>query len=152
MRPSIVSGIVTGNAQVRYWPISGSSIPCNSPRSLYESEQGPVFFSNCSCSESYVINWLIGKNTVLDIWTFPWNVNLIVYTVDHWNLEDRPNLKVYWNDTMRTLAWSKSVKWNNIYMSSISILLANISISVLKRQRCCIVFSESFQHRKECKS
>ena len=26
MRPSIVSGIVTGNTSVRYWPISGTSI------------------------------------------------------------------------------------------------------------------------------
>ena len=38
--PAIVSGIVTGDAQVSYWSIF--SLPGNIPRSLFESELDPV--------------------------------------------------------------------------------------------------------------
>ena len=43
MRPAIaiVSGMVTGDALVSYWPIF-LPVPSNSPRSLCESELGPV--------------------------------------------------------------------------------------------------------------
>ena len=44
MRPAIVSGIVTGHAQVSYWPIL-FLVPSNNPRSLCESELGPVSLS-----------------------------------------------------------------------------------------------------------
>ena len=36
MRPAIVSGIVTGDAPVSYWPIF-FPVPGNGPRSLHES-------------------------------------------------------------------------------------------------------------------
>ena len=44
MRPAIVSGIVTGDAQVSYWSIF-APVPSNSPRSLFESSLCPVSFS-----------------------------------------------------------------------------------------------------------
>ena len=44
MRPAIVSGIVTGNAKVSYWPVL-LLVPSNSPRSLYEL--GPIIFNWC---------------------------------------------------------------------------------------------------------
>ena len=34
VRPAIVSGIVTGDVPVSYWPIFFLPVPCNSPRSL----------------------------------------------------------------------------------------------------------------------
>ena len=37
MRPAIVSGIVTGDVSVSYWPIFFFSVLSNSPRSLCES-------------------------------------------------------------------------------------------------------------------
>ena len=43
MSPEIVSGIVTGDALVSYWPVV-FPVPSNSPRSLCESNLGPVFF------------------------------------------------------------------------------------------------------------
>ena len=44
MRPAVVSGIVTGHAPVSYWP-SIFLDPSNNPRSLCESELGPVSLS-----------------------------------------------------------------------------------------------------------
>ena len=43
MRPAIVSGIVSGDALVSYWPIF-FPVPSNSPRSLCESQLSPVSF------------------------------------------------------------------------------------------------------------
>ena len=46
MRTAIVSSIVTGDVPVSYWPIS------NSPRSLFESQLGPVSsFLKCRISQ-----------------------------------------------------------------------------------------------------
>ena len=44
MRPAIVSGVVTGHAPFSYWPIL-FLVPSNNPRSLCESELGPVSLS-----------------------------------------------------------------------------------------------------------
>ena len=41
MRPAIVSGIVTGDAPVSYWPIF-LPVPGNCPTSLCKSELDPV--------------------------------------------------------------------------------------------------------------
>ena len=43
MRPAVVSGIVTGDASVSYWPIF-FLVSRNSPRCLCESLLGPVLF------------------------------------------------------------------------------------------------------------
>ena len=44
MRPAIACGIVTWDAPVSYWSMF-FPVPYNSPRSLGESQFGPVFFS-----------------------------------------------------------------------------------------------------------
>ena len=44
MRPAIVSGIITGDTPVSYWPIF-FSVPSNSPRRLCEGLPGPISFS-----------------------------------------------------------------------------------------------------------
>ena len=44
MCPAIVSGIVTGDAEVSYWSIFFPVLR-NSPRNLYESKLDPVSFS-----------------------------------------------------------------------------------------------------------
>ena len=43
MRPAVVSGIVTGDASVSYWPIF-FLVSSNSPRCLCESLLGAVLF------------------------------------------------------------------------------------------------------------
>ena len=45
MRPAVVSGIVTGDASVSYWPFFFTLVSSNSPRCLCESLLGPVLFS-----------------------------------------------------------------------------------------------------------
>ena len=47
MRPAIVSGIVTQDAPFSYWPIF-FPVPSNNPRSLRESQHGPVSFVSLS--------------------------------------------------------------------------------------------------------
>ena len=55
MRPAIVSGIVTGDVSVSYWPIF-SSVPSNSPRNLCKRYLGPVSFSVLSGELSFKLN------------------------------------------------------------------------------------------------
>ena len=64
---AIVSGIVTGDAPVSYWPIF-FRVPSNSPRRLCESKLDPVYFSflNCRICWTYQTS---AQTAWHDLWT-----------------------------------------------------------------------------------
>ena len=62
--PAIVSGIVTGHAPVSYW-LNFFLVPSNNPRSLCESQLGPVSFACLNSILKHVTHGDVNKNLLI---------------------------------------------------------------------------------------